>query len=232
MSIPTSSARRAGPTRRARRYARALSMMEPDLIAALADNAGPTIAWLKTFGLRFDFLPTQFLTKSQPRLLPVGGGLALVEALAARAEQLGVRFAYGTAATRLDVDEDGAVTGLFARRRGRRDDPVRRAGRARLRRLRGQPRDAGALYRAARGLSPPDLQGRPLQPRRRHRHGARRLVRRRRAISAAIMPSRSIRAPAYPSRPCSCSPTAFWSTRREGASSTRRRARWMPGTSR
>ncbi len=99
-------------------YARALSMMEPDLIAALADNAGPTIAWLKTFGLRFDFLPTQFLTKSQPRLLPVGGGLALVEALAARAEQLGVRFAYGTAATRLDVDEDGTVTGLFARRQG------------------------------------------------------------------------------------------------------------------
>lgn len=99
-------------------FARALSLMEPDVIAALADNAGPTIAWLQTFGLRFDFLPTQFLTKSQPRLLPVGGGLALVEGLAARAEQLGVRFAYETAASRLDVDEDGAVTGLFARTRG------------------------------------------------------------------------------------------------------------------
>ena len=99
-------------------YARALNMMEPDVIAALADNAGPTITWLKRFGLRFDFLPTQFLTKSQPRLLPVGGGLALVEGLAARAEQLGVRFAYETAADRLEVDEDGRVTGMFARTRG------------------------------------------------------------------------------------------------------------------
>lgn len=109
-------ASRTGDTRAA--YARALSMMEPDVIAALADNAGPTIAWLQQFGLRFDFLPTQFLTKSQPRLLPVGGGLALVEALAARAEHLGVRFTYETAADRLDVDADGRVTGLLARTRG------------------------------------------------------------------------------------------------------------------
>jgi tricarballylate dehydrogenase len=99
-------------------FARALSMMEPDVIAALADNAGPTIAWLQQFGLRFDFLPTQFLTRSQPRLLPVGGGLALVEGLAARAEQLGVQFAYDTAAVRLDVDADGRVVGLYARTRG------------------------------------------------------------------------------------------------------------------
>ncbi len=42
------------------------------------------------------FLATQFLTKSQPRLLPVGSGLALVEALAARAEALGVTFFYET----------------------------------------------------------------------------------------------------------------------------------------
>lgn len=100
-------------------YARALSMMEPDVIAALADNAGPTIAWLQQFGLRFDFLPTQFLTKSQPRLLPVGGGLALVEGLATRAEQLGVQFAYETAAERLQLDAEGRVTGLLARTRGR-----------------------------------------------------------------------------------------------------------------
>ena len=99
-------------------YARALSLMEPDVISALADNAAPTIAWLKEFGLRFDFLPTQFLTKSQPRLLPVGGGLSLVEGLAARAEQLGVHFSYETSAYRLDIDDDGAVIGLFGRTRG------------------------------------------------------------------------------------------------------------------
>ena len=59
-----------------------------DQIEAFADNVPQTIAWLQSIGVRFDFLPTQFLTKSQPRLLPVGGGAALVEALAAKAEAL------------------------------------------------------------------------------------------------------------------------------------------------
>ena len=99
-------------------YAAALSMTDPDFIETLAAQAGPTIGWLKRFGLRFDFLPTQFLTRSQPRLLPVGGGLALVEALAARAEALGVRLFYETTAHRLDVDEDRRVVGLTGRIRG------------------------------------------------------------------------------------------------------------------
>ena len=93
--------------------ARALSLADPDFIQTFADQAGPTIAWLKQFGLKFDFLPTQFLTKSQPRLLPVGGGEALVEALAARAEQTGVKFFYETTAVKLDLGEGGSVTGLI-----------------------------------------------------------------------------------------------------------------------
>lgn len=104
--------------------AAALGIAEPGFIATFADQAGPAIAWLKGFGLRFDFLPTQFLTRSQPRLLPVGGGLALVEGLAAQADRLGVRFLYGTTAARLDLDAEGRVTGLFAR--------ARRAGSLRL----------------------------------------------------------------------------------------------------
>jgi tricarballylate dehydrogenase len=96
--------------------ARALSLADPDFIQTFADQAGPTVAWMKKLGVRFDFLPTQFLTKSQPRLLPVGGGQALVEALAARAEALGVRFFYETTALALELDEDGAVTGVIARR--------------------------------------------------------------------------------------------------------------------
>jgi len=99
--------------------ARALSLADPDLIQTFAQEAGPTIAWLRGFGVRFDFLPTQFLTKSQPRLLPVGGGAALVEALAAQAERLGVTFLYETTATELLRDEDGRVTGLLARQGGR-----------------------------------------------------------------------------------------------------------------
>jgi tricarballylate dehydrogenase len=100
-------------------HARALSMLEPDFIGTFATEAGPTIAWLKGMGVRFDFLPTQFLTKSQPRLLPVGGGAALVEALAARAESLGVAFRYEATALRLVQDDAGRVTGLVVREGGR-----------------------------------------------------------------------------------------------------------------
>jgi tricarballylate dehydrogenase len=112
---PDRIAESARPPGQRAAYAAALSMAEPGFIATFADQAGPTITWLKGFGLRFDFLPTQFLTRSQPRLLPVGGGLALVEGLAARAEALGVEILYETAAERLERDEDGRVTGLLAR---------------------------------------------------------------------------------------------------------------------
>ncbi len=91
-----------------------LSFADPELIAAFANGCGPTVQWLKTFNVRFDFLPTQFLTKSQPRLLPIGGGLALVEALVAAAEKKGVQFFYETTAAALLQDEQGAITGLRA----------------------------------------------------------------------------------------------------------------------
>lgn len=93
---------------------KSLGFADPDVVGAFADAAGPTVQWLKTFGLKFDFLPTQFLTRSQPRLLPIGGGLALVEALAAAAEKRGARFAYETAATALVQDDAGAVVGVRA----------------------------------------------------------------------------------------------------------------------
>ena len=98
--------------------ARALSIADPNLIERFSDEAGETVAWLQGMGVRFDFLPTQFLTKSQPRLLPVGGGAALVEALAARAEQLGVNFFYETTALDLVQDTAGRIEGLKVRRGG------------------------------------------------------------------------------------------------------------------
>ncbi len=97
---------------------RALSMADPAVIERLANSAGDTIAWLEAMGVRFDFLPTQFLTKSQPRLLPVGGGQALVEALATQAESLGVTFFYETAAVDLVQSSHGRVTGLKVSGRG------------------------------------------------------------------------------------------------------------------
>jgi tricarballylate dehydrogenase len=97
--------------------AKALSIADPNVIERLSERAGSTIAWLQGMGVRFDFLPTQFLTKSQPRLLPVGGGAALVEALAARAEKLGVTFFYETTASALQQDANGRVVGLKVRSR-------------------------------------------------------------------------------------------------------------------
>lgn len=104
----------AGPREGWPRVLKAMSFADPDLVSAFADAAGPTVQWLKSFGVRFDFLPTQFLTKSQPRLLPVGGGLALIEALAAEAEKRGARFVYDTAASGLLVDDSGQVAGVRA----------------------------------------------------------------------------------------------------------------------
>src|SRR5687768_14956303 len=93
---------------------KSLGFADPDVVGAFADAAGPTVQWLKSFGVKFDFLPTQFLTRAQPRLLPIGGGLALVEALAAAAEKRGATFMYETAATGFIQDDSGAVVGVRA----------------------------------------------------------------------------------------------------------------------
>jgi tricarballylate dehydrogenase len=95
-----------------------LSIADPEVVDTLAANAGPTVAWMKTHGVRFDFLPTQFLTATQPRLLPVGGGEAMVAALAARAEALSVRFFYDTAAQELACGADRCIEGVWAKTRG------------------------------------------------------------------------------------------------------------------
>ncbi|MBO9355468.1 FAD-dependent oxidoreductase [Bordetella petrii] len=97
-----------------------LSIADPDVVETLAAQAGPTVAWMKSLGVRFDFLPTQFLTRTQPRLLPVGGGQALVDALAARAEALSVVFHYQTAALDLVRDDQGAIAGVRAKQQGQR----------------------------------------------------------------------------------------------------------------
>ena len=89
-----------------------LGFTDPELVASFAANAGPTIAWLKSFGIRFDFLPTYFITSCTPRMAPVGGGLALVEALAGYAEAHGASVFYGTTARNLLLEEDGRVRGV------------------------------------------------------------------------------------------------------------------------
>ena len=59
--------------------ARSQSTVDPELLGAFVEHAGPTLRWLEAAGLRFDFLPTAFMTTTTTRLLPGGGGLAMVE---------------------------------------------------------------------------------------------------------------------------------------------------------
>lgn len=101
---------------------KSMSFADPEIIHTFSSNVPPTIAWLKSFGIRFGALPTPFLTPSGPRLMPIGGGLAMIEALAAEAERLGVAFFYETTAQDLLQDDEGCVTGIRATIKGRRTD--------------------------------------------------------------------------------------------------------------
>lgn len=93
---------------------KALSFTDPEVIGTLAAEAGPTLAWLKGLGIRFSDMASYLITQSTTRICPVGGGLALVEALAAKAEANGVTFLYETSAEDLIRDEAGTVRGLVA----------------------------------------------------------------------------------------------------------------------
>jgi tricarballylate dehydrogenase len=94
-----------------------LNVVDEQVVATLGEHAGPTLRWLEGHGVKIASLPTPFLTTSTTRLSPVGGGLALVEALTAQARKLGVEILYRTTARSLvtgAVCGSAAVTGLRA----------------------------------------------------------------------------------------------------------------------
>jgi tricarballylate dehydrogenase len=93
---------------------KSLGFADPELINTFATAVPPTIKWLKDFGIRFEALPTPFLTRNAPKLMPVGGGLALIEALVAQAEKRNVEFFYQTTATDLALDASRSVAGIEA----------------------------------------------------------------------------------------------------------------------
>lgn len=88
-------------------YVKAHAMTDPELVSTLAQLAGPTVQWLKTFGIKFDEMPTYFMTAAAPRLMPVGGGLAMIEALQAHADKIGVAIRYQTTANGMRRDNEG-----------------------------------------------------------------------------------------------------------------------------
>ena len=47
---------------------RSMCLADPEVIDAFATAAGPTLRWLETAGVKFDFLPTAFLTTTTTRL--------------------------------------------------------------------------------------------------------------------------------------------------------------------
>jgi tricarballylate dehydrogenase len=91
---------------------RTLDVVDGDVVTRLAEQAGPTLSWLSTHGMKFGALPTPFLTTSTTRMSPVGGGWQLVETLTARAQELGATYLYETTALALVQDDDGVVTGV------------------------------------------------------------------------------------------------------------------------
>lgn len=100
------------PTRRGPLY-RAHHAVDPDYVAELAASAPETLSWMGRHGMRFDFLPTPFLTTSTTRMAPVGGGLAIVETMGKAARGLGVEFHFETTARSLVVGES-RVEGVLA----------------------------------------------------------------------------------------------------------------------
>jgi tricarballylate dehydrogenase len=91
---------------------RTLDAVDGDVVARISDEAGNTLQWLTTFGMKFDALPTPFMTQSTTRMSPVGGGWELVESLSRRAQELGATYFYETTALGLRLDDDGNVCGV------------------------------------------------------------------------------------------------------------------------
>jgi len=92
---------------------RAQPLSDPALIQSFADGVPPTIAWLKSYGLKF-IESNPFVTAAVKRISPSGGGEAIVETLAPAADAKGVSFYYETTARSLIQNAKGDVVGINA----------------------------------------------------------------------------------------------------------------------
>lgn len=96
---------------------------DEDLARLLVDRSRPTMAWLRSHGIRFVpmFGRQSYLVDGKHHFYggvnieAVGGGAGLVEAEIARAQKLGIDIRYGTAAIGLVQRNDRVVTGVKVR---------------------------------------------------------------------------------------------------------------------
>ena len=93
-------------------YVKSHPLPDPELIAHFANSVPPTIAWLKSFGLKFGPQAIYLLTQSTSRIAAQGGGLALIERLMKEAKALGADVLFRTTAVDLLRDGEGRVAGV------------------------------------------------------------------------------------------------------------------------
>lgn len=103
---------------------KALSFVDPNVVGTLAGEASETLAWLSGYGVQFFPLEVPFPTSAQPRMVPSGGGLAMVEALTKAFTGKGGTVLYETTAMSLLQGDDGAVSGVRTVGRARRQSDV------------------------------------------------------------------------------------------------------------
>lgn len=77
----------------------------------LAAEAPSVAQWVEHHGVKFHS-PGYYLSAGPPRIQPVGGGAAIVEALARAAYSAGVAFHYDTRAKRLVFGSSGEIDGV------------------------------------------------------------------------------------------------------------------------
>ncbi len=77
----------------------------------LAEEAPAAAQWAEQHGVKFHS-PGYYLSAGPPRIQPVGGGGAIVEALSRAAASAGVSFRYGSRVQRLVLGARGAVEGV------------------------------------------------------------------------------------------------------------------------
>jgi tricarballylate dehydrogenase len=98
-------------------------LSDPDLADSLIRQSRPTVVWMRRHGVRWILMlgRQSYQVGGKHRLWgglnveAVGGGPGLIQALYEGAERLGVRVLYGTKATGLLLDRQGAIRGVACR---------------------------------------------------------------------------------------------------------------------